>query len=317
MDQSVPLDVPLDFKRTKPGLSRKMRSLKYPEFFCYFDPDRLRACELPPSHVQSALEEVMGVERMKDLKLRPHPLLPGYWALCERVRHPKLGENLWHIVSIFHDGARDDYLPPELERMGLENLRGLIGLPRQPTKRDFEMVEATDKKRYGYKEVENRFAAQEDLEDREKDRIFNDRVEDFLDYNFWLAMRDAQDHYSRPWSTATIEPHTAPERWAEIPQNGYKIRVKRFSPAHYSLVDEEVRKELEKEQAEEEAFEREWRAKAEAERARLKEIRVRRTLGEGSFADFSNVLDIPLSLETPASARESEAPKRDPVKVAQ
>src|SRR5688572_25064633 len=166
--QSVGLpDVKRDFTRASPGLSRRMRQIKYPELFCYFDPDRLRACEKPPDHVQIALEEVMGAERMRDLKLRPHPILTGYWCLCERVRHPKLGENLWHIVSIFHDGAEEGYLPEHLERMGLENLRSQIGNPRQPTKRDFELIELTDKKRYGAKEVENRFASYEDAADKE------------------------------------------------------------------------------------------------------------------------------------------------------
>ncbi len=215
-----------DGGRTQPGLPIYVRKVKHWEAFRSIDPDALRAAEEPPSDVQAALEDVMGPDRMRDLKLRLHPIFRR-WTLFERQRDPTSGmTNSWGAVSVFQEEPRSGHLPSDLQGRNLGHLRGQMGDYRMPHRKDFEIIEKTDLRKYGYRKVENYLAEPEKAAEREADRIFEDRVEDFHDYHFLMAMAEAQEHYSKPWSTRTITPHTNASRWKIEQRDGYQVRTR-------------------------------------------------------------------------------------------
>src|SRR3990167_769713 len=235
MGASVPIPVNLDKSggRTQPGVIPSIRREAHWQLYANVDPDVMHRYDPAPSHIQRAMEEVFGTERLKDVKLARHPLL-GYWSLWERVRNPESGQvGGYRLVSMFYSQPVDGYLPQHLRgNKWTAHLTGQVGEPREPTRRDFEIIEQFDIKKYGYEAVENRYAAPEIEAERELERVFHDRIDDFLDYHFWLAMRDAQAHHSRPWSTPTVEYRPNGLRWAHIKKDGYTLRVKFGSREH-------------------------------------------------------------------------------------
>lgn len=255
--------------RKNPGIARLVREQRHAAIYARIDPDLLRAAELPPDHIQSQLAEVMGAERMRDLKLRLHPLWMR-WALFERERRPE-GE-VWVPISIFMENPKEGYLPQDLQQEDLAHLTGVIGDFRLPTRKDFEILERTDVKKYGYRAVENYLAEPEKETQRDTEREIQDQTHDFLSYHQWLAKQEFLG--GRPWSVPTVNLFSNPERWAYIQKEGFRIRVRRFSPAHYALVDEEVRQELKEEEAQE-------KSRAETYRRYLEEVRLKKSMGAG------------------------------------
>lgn len=262
--------------RKNPGIARLVREQRHAAIYARIDPDLLRAAELPPNHVQSQLEEIMGPERMRDLKLRLHPLWMR-WTLFEREKRPE-GET-WAPISVFMEPAKEDYLPQDLQKEDLRHLTGIIGDYRLPARKDFEILERTDVKKYGYRSVENYLAEPEKEHQRDGERQFEDQAHDFLSYHQWLAKQEFLG--GRPWSVPTVELFSDTSRWVTIEKEGYKIRVKRFSPAHYSLVNEEEKAELEMEGK-----------AAEAYRAYLASVRAKKSMerGEGVAAFEDSVI---------------------------
>ena len=179
--------------------------------------------------MQAALEDVMGPDRMKDLKLRVHPLFKR-WTLFERVRDPKGAERAWRPISIFQEPARPGHLPQDLRGdKYAAHVEGVIGDYRLPHKRDFEIIEKADVKKYGNVAVENELAVPEQAAERAVDSHFDSFTDDFLDYNFWLAMREANEKagmYGKQWSTRTVEPRTNPKRWKMEQKVGYAVRTR-------------------------------------------------------------------------------------------
>lgn len=222
----VAVDLQKSWGRRAPGQAQYVRRSAHWEFYKHVDPDTLRHSERPPPEVEAAMKDILG-DRCKDLKLVIHPLLKR-WTLFERIRDPKSGQTAcWGIVTIFQEEPREGYLPQDLRgSKWLAHLTGQIGDFRLPNRRDFEIIDKADVVRYGYKAVDEMLEAPLAEEARDKERAFNDKLEDVLDYNFWLAMRDAQAHYSQPWSTRPIEAKTNPARWRQEQRNGYKLRTR-------------------------------------------------------------------------------------------
>ena len=228
------LDALLDTRKSTPGLRRSARREVYWEMWAGIDPDYLTSLDKPPQHVQSALEEVMGPERMKNLKLRLHPLLKR-WTLFQRRWDPETGKtNCWSPVSIFMDAPKEGVLPKDLENKGIDHLAGAIGEWRMPHKRDFVLIEECDKKKYPVEERCKGYAEQEDKRERDEASNYESFSHDFLSYNWWLAMQDAQAHYSKPWSTATVETKMNPDRYYILERSTedgkkYKVRISKVS----------------------------------------------------------------------------------------
>lgn len=226
------VDIHKEAGRRRQGEPLYVRRSKHWEVFMKVDPDQLRQSEKPPAHVQAALEDVMGRDRMKDLKLRVHPHLRR-WCLFERIKDPQSGQtNAWAVVSTFQGEAREGWLPPDIQdRPNIRHLTGEIGEFRMPTKRDFEIIEQYDKKKYGYKEVDKLHLNQEQKEKDDKNFEWDDYSRDFLDYNFWLACRDAQAHYSKGmYSVPTVAVKSSPAKyhkeWMATANGGYWVTKK-------------------------------------------------------------------------------------------
>jgi len=212
-------------KKKRPGKHRlRFRAEHFP-FMVWVDPDRLRAGETPPPDVQAALEDVMGPERMSRLKLRLHPLFKR-WTLFERVCDPSGNEYAWRPVWLCSEDAVEGRLPLDLQGQGIDHMTGLMGDYRLPDRRDFELLEKFDRWKYGVDGIVSFLQNQETKATHEEMARFGDFTHDWLDHYFWMAMRDAQEHYSRPWSTRAIEPHKSPARWKVEEKDGFSVRTR-------------------------------------------------------------------------------------------
>ena len=222
----VAVDLQKSWGRRAPGQAQYVRRNEHWEFYRHVDPDALRRSETPPPEVAAAMKDILG-DRCQDLKLVIHPLLKR-WTLFERVKDPKSGQtSCWAVVTVFQEEPKEGHLPQDLRgNKWTAHLTGQIGEFRLPNRRDFELIDKADVKRYGYKAVDEMIEAPLAEESRDKERAFNDKLEDVLDYNFWLAMRDAQAHYSQPWSTRPIEAKTNPSRWRIEDRGGWKMRTR-------------------------------------------------------------------------------------------
>ena len=208
------------------AIHRDIRRLKHPEMHIGLTDDLMSMSAIQPTaELKARFESVFDREQRESLKIVLHPLLKR-WTLFERVKHK--GQLLWRTVCMFSGDKVDGYLPPDLQRSDkmLHHLIGEIGDFRNVNYQDLEFVEQCDFKKYGWEGVLAFISKFEDDEIKEKERVMDDFTDDFLDYSFWLAMRDAQDHYSRPWSTAPIDVKTAPDRWKIEQRNGYRVRTR-------------------------------------------------------------------------------------------
>lgn len=216
----IPREKGLKNKR-KPGLARKYRRMRYSEWMNVgVTEDVIKNSPSAPDHVLSAMKEVFG-DRAEKLVLAIHPLFKR-WALWEKCNYK--GQRYYSPVSVFHTGARPGYMPVDLQGRGLDHLTGVIGDHRMPHKEDFVIIEKFDVKKYGPDAINEMLDKQEQdaLESAQKD-FDNDTYAFFLD-NFWLAMRDEQDHYSKPWSTRSVDVKENPKKWKITQKKGYKIR---------------------------------------------------------------------------------------------
>jgi len=178
------IDVPEAKKRGTHQVHRGDRkALNREIYYGYYDPDCLRSADIAPPQVQAAFEDMVGTE--PEFKIRRHPLLPDYWAAFQRAWHPDAGRS-YQCFSIFMEPPVEEELPSNLKgTVAHAHLRGLIGEPRLPDRRDFEVfVRDADLKRLGPDGVEKQLCKPQDEELREAERVTVDQEHDIIDYNY-------------------------------------------------------------------------------------------------------------------------------------
>jgi len=174
-----------DHSRRSASMRPHKKRYLWNEIYGYFDPDSIASPARAPDHVQSAFEDLIGGE--PDFKLRLHPWFKR-WACFE-----KTGEGTYSCFSVFMTEAKEGALPVDLDNSDkkYENLRGLMGQYRLPTKRDFEILRRdADVQALGVDGVVAQLEKPEDEEEREAERLIADEEWDILDYNY-LAINAA------------------------------------------------------------------------------------------------------------------------------
>lgn len=213
--------------RNQNVLLQIIRKSRYPELYIGFTDDMVQMSGFQPTkEIQARFEEVFDRDQRENLRIILHPFFKR-WSIVERTWHK--GQATWQLVTMFHDTPKDDHLPPDLYDFwgrAAEHLRGRIGEFRNVTYQDLEFIEKCDFRKYGWENVDAFLAKFDEEEKREEQRIMEDRLDDFLDYNFWLAMRDAQAHYSQPWSTRSVDLKSDPSRYRIEDKGGYKVRTR-------------------------------------------------------------------------------------------
>lgn len=220
----VNVDLDKSSSRRMPGIPAYVRKRKHWEMYVGITDDLMQMCQEPDSGIRSLMRDIFSPEQLSVLTLRLHPLLKR-WTLFQLVRKDN-NQRLWQPVCIFHEKPQDGVLPQDLQRSDklLHHLTGLMGEWRMPDRADFEFIERCDFQKYGWSAVEEFLNTFEESEEREKQRVFEDRMDDFLDYHFWIAMRDAQAHYSQPWSTRVVNLKSDPGRYKIVDMGGWKLR---------------------------------------------------------------------------------------------
>lgn len=206
-------------------IHRFIRAVRHPWLFMGMTEDLLSLCQPMNADIKARFEEVFDVDQRKNLTIVLHPLYKR-WTVLERTWHK--GQPLYHPVHMFHTGGRDGYLPPDLQRDDhmCDHVTGEIGDYRDISYRDLEMVEKCDMWKYGWEEVLEWMDSFEVKEQAELDSEYRAFRDDFLDYHFWLAMQESQDHYSKPWSTRSVDVKADPGRWKIEDKGGYKVRTR-------------------------------------------------------------------------------------------
>mgnify|MGYP001187088277 CR=1 FL=1 len=171
-----------DPTRRGTGMKPSKKRYQWNEIYGMFDPDSISASQKAPDHVQSAFEELIGGE--PDYKLRLHPWFKR-WAAFERVRGA--GEGAYACFSVFMGAGEEGYLPADLDNSDgrYENMRGRMGDYRLPSAEDFKVLRKdADVERLGVDQVVARLEKPENEQEREKERVLQDREWDVLDYNY-------------------------------------------------------------------------------------------------------------------------------------
>lgn len=212
--------------RTDPGIPRYVRKLKHWEMFVGLTDDLINMCEKPSDQVQAWFRDVFSEEQRRELNLRLHPLYKR-WTLFQKIRKEN-GEYVWGVVCSVYEDPKPGLLPVDLQRKDhlLDHLTGYMGENRPFEKVDFEFIEKMDTKKYGVKGVCEFIERLEKDKEVSYDKQWDDFIDDFLDYNFWSAMRDAQETYSKPWSVGTVELKSDPSRWKVEKKNGYTVKTR-------------------------------------------------------------------------------------------
>ena len=203
-----------------------IRKARYPELYIGFTEDMVNAAQQATPEIKARFEEVFDRDQRENLRIILHPFFKR-WSIVERTWHK--GQPLYQLVTMFHGTPKEDHLPPDLYSFwgrAAEHLRGRIGEFRNVEYQDLEFIEKCDFRKYGWEAVDSFLAQWDEEKHREEQRVLDDRIEDFLDYNFWLAMRDAQAHYSQPWSTRSVDLRSDPSRYHIERKDGYTVRTR-------------------------------------------------------------------------------------------
>lgn len=229
------LDANIDLQkasgRSQPGLHKALRVSKHPHMYIGLNEDMKRTFESShpvPRHIKAWFKEIFQPDQREHIAMVLHPIFKR-WTIFEKMKWK--GQQLWRPVVMFHKDPKAGHLPADLQRedRALHHLTGIIGEFCHPTKTQLELIEKLDLWKYGWQQVDDFMQKFIDDEENELDRQAQDYLDDFLDYNFWLAMRDAQAHYSNPWSVdGTVKVKEAPERWHIEERNGFRIRTKLY-----------------------------------------------------------------------------------------
>ena len=230
-------------KREHPGASRRERKTYHDWLFCDAHPKKYGAMSTPPPGVETWLKDVFG-DRAKELLVFMHPHLKR-WCLGERHRDPRMGENMYQVIWICSeapeeetDGDRKGEWAIPTDYKGdrfLECFGQFVGEFKIPTKQDFIEIEAGDKKKYGVDQVNEMFQAREDAPQIEKDKQESDRIEDFLDYYFNLAVDEANQRAGSGWhmrSVPTVGYKVDPKKWYYSTRDGYQTRTRKGTQAY-------------------------------------------------------------------------------------
>jgi hypothetical protein len=170
------------------GMKPSKKRYQWNEIYGMFDPDSISSSIKAPDHVRAAFEELIGGE--PEFKLRLHPWFKR-WAAFEKVKGA--GEGAYSCFSVFMTEGREGALPVDLDNSDgrYENMRGLMGQYRLPSRRDFEVLRNdADTQRLGVDGVIARLEKPEDEQAREKERVLQDKEWDVIDYNY-LAVNAA------------------------------------------------------------------------------------------------------------------------------
>ena len=178
----------MDTSKRGIGMKPSKKRYQWNEIYGMFDPDSISSSIKAPPHVQAAFDDLIGGE--PEYKLRLHPWFRR-WAAFEVVKGA--GEGAYACFSVFMTEGKEGALPTDLDNSDgkYENMRGLMGHYRLPTKRDFEILRRdADVERLGVDAVVHQLEKPEDEEEREKERVLEDQEWDILDYNY-LAINAA------------------------------------------------------------------------------------------------------------------------------
>lgn len=208
--------------------------------YCRVDHD-LEASRTPPPEVEAAMLDVFGRDRIfgpdgkRKLMVRMHPQL-NRWCFWERRLDPSKGENYWKVIFVHQEEPKDDTLPHDIlelhekKRMFIAHLYGHIGEYRLPNREDFIRIERTDKRKYGWENVEEHFHQQDEASKAEAIYENNQLIEEIVDYA-WEAERDLANQQAgsgqRMASYATVEVKKDPEKWAIEQRNGFTVRKRK------------------------------------------------------------------------------------------
>lgn len=206
-------------------MHKTLRRQRHPEMFIGLTDDLINMPSFKVNpEIQARFESVFDRDQRENLKIVIHPWFKRV-AIFERTWHK--GQPLWIPVCLFQDDPKEGHLPPDLVETwgtGAEHLRGKVGAFRSVSYQDLEFVEKCDMRKYGWEQVHEFIAQWDDKAVEDAQKYMDDYLDDFMDYNFWLAMRDAQDHYSQPWSTRDVQLKSDPARWKETDMGGWKMR---------------------------------------------------------------------------------------------
>lgn len=227
-------------KREHPGVGRRTRRTYHDWMFCDAHPSKYGALSTPPPGVETWLKDVFG-DRAKDLLVFMHPHLKR-WCLGERHKDPRKGENIWQVIWICAEAARETedgesfHVPSDYvgDRF-LECFGQFVGEFKLPTKQDFVEIEAGDRKKYGVDQVCEMFQAREDAPMIEREKQFDAFCEDFDDYHFNMACDEANQRAGSGWhmrSVPTVLYKSNPERWHYADRGSYKERMRVGSRQH-------------------------------------------------------------------------------------
>jgi len=211
-----------------------------------FDPDSITSSIKAPDHVQSAFEDLIGGE--PEFKLRLHPWFRR-WAAFEKVEGA--GEGAYACFSVFMSEGMENALPADLDNSDgrYENMRGLMGQYRLPTKRDFEILRRdADVQRLGVDAVVRQLEKPEEEQEREEERVLEDQEWDVLDYNY-LAINAAANGGklqiiapNRDNSDIRVKKETEWHEETKVTEDGrsYKVRFKKDSRMYAEHKAEEL-----------------------------------------------------------------------------
>lgn len=208
--------------------------------YCRVDHD-LESTRPPPPEVEAGLMDVFGRDRVygpdgkRRLMVRMHPQL-NRWCFWERRLDPSKGENYWKVIFVHQEEPEEDTLPHDIlelhekKRMFIAHLYGNIGKYRLPNKEDFIRIERTDKKKYGYVDVEEHFHQQDEAAKAQAIYEADQLAEEIVDY-VWEAERDRANQEAgsgqRMTSYATVEVKKDPEKYKIEQRNGFFIRSRK------------------------------------------------------------------------------------------
>jgi hypothetical protein len=223
-------------KRVRPGHSMRYRRTVFDWMFLDRDPESFRKDEEPGPEIQIWLEETFGEDyRQGRLKVAMHPHLKR-WALFERHFAPEKGENLYQCIYICSEAAleNEDGLPivPSDYRGNpfLECFSTYVGEYRTFNRKDFEEIEKFNRVKYGVDGAMKNADAHDVEASKERERVYKDKQDDFLDYYWWQAQTDANRDagcMDKPYFVPDVKVKENPEKYVIVEKEGYRVKAKR------------------------------------------------------------------------------------------
>lgn len=223
-------------KRVRPGHSMRHRRSVFDWMFLDRDPNSFRRDEEPGPEIKVWLEETFGEDyRQGRLKVAMHPHLKR-WALFERHFAPEKGENLYQCIYLCsHEALQDEAGLPVVpsDYRGnpfLECFATYVGEYRTFNRKDFEEIEAFNRVKYGIDGAMKNADAHDVAASKERERVYKDRQDDFLDYYWWQAQADANRDagcMDKPYFVPDVKVKENPDKYLIVDKGAYKVKAKR------------------------------------------------------------------------------------------